>query len=198
MSAREEVYASIDTERDYQESLRGSLITLEFNTIGDHTTVLRTYLRRADDAWTDNAGVDAALEVVRKVAGIGVRALELMGVVPRYPIPTSREDTTVGTVTSRAKVYEILDQERAYQDNKWKDIDDRNSVGDFLSYMSVLGREATKQSDVDNPERALNVIRKLTATAIACMERHGAIPRISSKRVIMPLDDDLVPVQVNE
>ena len=38
--------------------------------------MLSSYIRRAQDEWTDNAGDQAALEVVRKIAGIAVHCME--------------------------------------------------------------------------------------------------------------------------
>lgn len=81
---------------------------------------------------------------------------------------------------NRAEVYAALDSERAYQLAKWKDLDDRNAIGDFLIYME---RELRKAVDSyyspDEPRGVMDAIRKVTTVGVAAMERFGA-PRRES------------------
>jgi len=75
------VIAAIDSELEYQNLLTrtdgkdhgvaGQLVTLE------------RYARKANDAWTDNAGENEALHALRKCATIAIRALILYGVSAR-------------------------------------------------------------------------------------------------------------------
>jgi hypothetical protein len=169
MPTRQEVYNVIDSERDYQEALPRR--TLSHNTIGDYNTLLRSYLRRTDDAWTDNAGVEASLHVVRKIAAIGVRAMEELGFVRRG------YQYVLETPVNREAVYNILDEERLYQDRKLGTLGERNSVGDFITYMKNLSRESDQLSKVDEPNFSIDSIRQLTAVAITCMEKFGAPKR---------------------
>jgi hypothetical protein len=75
MVTRQEVYKAIDSERDYQEAKWGG----HSHEVGAYITMLRTYISRADEAWTSNNGDDAALEMVRKVASIAVHCMEEHG-----------------------------------------------------------------------------------------------------------------------
>lgn len=80
-ASRADVYAAIDSERAYQNSLGGDRREpREINhSVGDYLTMLRFYVTKADQAWTDNPGTDAAMNVIRKIAGIAVRAMEEHG-----------------------------------------------------------------------------------------------------------------------
>lgn len=84
-ASRRRAYATIDGERDYQDSLgperyepgRGE------HTTGESLVLLDSYVRKAQDAYTECAGDDAALHMVRKVAAIAVRCMEANGALPR-------------------------------------------------------------------------------------------------------------------
>lgn len=82
---RSKVYDLIDGERDYQDSLGPSrhVITGRPHDVGAYLTMLRVYAAKADAAWTDNAGDRAALDVVRKIAGIAVHCMEDHGAPAR-------------------------------------------------------------------------------------------------------------------
>lgn len=88
MTTRAEVYAAIDGERDYQDALgtdrverpNGERVT---HTTAEYLTMLRSYMNKADAAWTDNPGDTEALKVVRKIAGIAVHCMEDNGAIPR-------------------------------------------------------------------------------------------------------------------
>jgi hypothetical protein len=73
---RQEVYNSIDTERDYQQSLPATRTDGRNHTVGDYVTMLQHYQSELVKAWTLNPGDQAALNVVRKIAGIAVRCME--------------------------------------------------------------------------------------------------------------------------
>lgn len=90
-ATREEVYRAIDGERNYQDLLRQPGAKFGTNDpadsgpycVGEHLTMLRVYINRADQAWTDNSGVEASLDVIRKIAAIAVHCMEDNGVVFR-------------------------------------------------------------------------------------------------------------------
>jgi RPA family protein len=74
----------------------------------------------------------------------------------------------------RSEVFSLIDGERDYQDLRWKDSLSR-SVGDFLVYMDDYMRKAKERfTAVEGTDEALDVIRKVTALGVACMEKHGA------------------------
>jgi len=86
-ATRAEVYAAIDGERDYQDSLvddRFEKPRIELNIAGE-LVLLREYLRRTELVYAENPGhvPPAVLDSIRKIAGIAVRALEQNGVVKR-------------------------------------------------------------------------------------------------------------------
>lgn len=76
MATRQEVYAAIDSERDYQDSLPPTRTEGHNHSVGAYITMLRHYVTKMDEAWTMNPGDDQALDVMRKVAGIAVHCME--------------------------------------------------------------------------------------------------------------------------
>lgn len=81
--SRYEVYELINGERAYQNALPPSRTDGSEKTVGDYLTMLRSYMAKADAAWTDNNGNYPALDVVRKIAGIAVHCMEDHGAPPR-------------------------------------------------------------------------------------------------------------------
>jgi hypothetical protein len=84
---RQEVYSLIDGERAYQDSL-GADRTEDHGfgiTQGEELVLIRAYLRKAEDAWTNNPGasVDACAANLRKIAAMCVRAMERYGAPAR-------------------------------------------------------------------------------------------------------------------
>lgn len=85
---------------------------------------------------------------------------------------------TIKEQQTRESVYTLIDGERHYQDQKWGDLDARNSVGDFLNYLGVELDNARKAyHGPDAPQAALEHVRKLAGVAVACMEAHETQPR---------------------
>lgn len=87
---------------------------------------------------------------------------------------------------SRRDVYEVVDGERDYQDGLPATRSDGGdkSVGAFLAlmqrYMTVaLDDYAMNPGDAG----ALDVVRKITALGVACMEQHGAPARGQVRKV---------------
>lgn len=74
---RESVYKLIDGERAYQVEQWGS--PEHKHEVGAWLTLLRAYLYKADIAWTENRGDEAALDIIRKIAGIAVACMEQHG-----------------------------------------------------------------------------------------------------------------------
>ncbi len=75
------VYAAIDDERRYQEDKWPHKQPFE---LSEELTVLRRYLRVADELWTVNTDESLSLDVIRKVAAACVRYMENHVVPPRY------------------------------------------------------------------------------------------------------------------
>jgi hypothetical protein len=88
---RPEVYKLIDGERDYQDSFIANPNNNRSEggepyakrTVGEFLVMLDSYLRRAKDGWTNNAGNEQALDNIRKIAGIAVHCMEKHGAPER-------------------------------------------------------------------------------------------------------------------
>lgn len=82
-TSRKEVYAAIDTERKYQDSLwpqDGRPDAPNPLTIGEFVLLMDAYLADAKDAWRKEKKPEMkTLDIVRKVAGIAVNCMEQHG-----------------------------------------------------------------------------------------------------------------------
>lgn len=79
---RQQVFLTINEEREYQQED----VSEDIMTVGDELTLLRTYLREAEDAYKECFGDDhegPAMHSVRKLAAICVRAMEHHGAQKR-------------------------------------------------------------------------------------------------------------------
>lgn len=87
--------------------------------------------------------------------------------------------------TTRQEVYEAIDTERDYQDQRWNIATTASagihSVSEFILFMDDYLREAkTQLSRNGEPQAsamALETLRKVIGMGVACMEQHGAPPR---------------------
>jgi hypothetical protein len=80
---REDVYKLIDGEREYQESLPPARTDGKEHSVGEYLVMLKVYTDKALEAWTSGAGDTAALDVVRKCAGIAIHCIEDHGAPER-------------------------------------------------------------------------------------------------------------------
>lgn len=83
MATRQEVYAAIDSERNYQDAQQGNAVSDLPRTYStaEWLNVIDTYVRKAQDAWSGPhpAGREEAINQVRKVAALAVIAMEQNG-----------------------------------------------------------------------------------------------------------------------
>lgn len=84
MATRSQAFHAIDTERDYQDQMRGNSARNQQSDnreLGSLILFMDTYLQKAKAAFSGPhpVGFDAALHEVRKVAALGVLAMELHG-----------------------------------------------------------------------------------------------------------------------
>jgi len=91
----------------------------------------------------------------------------------------------------RARVYEVIDGEREYQDRVWRENNPSSpetaldgtarplSIGeDILLIEEYIAKARALWSCEKRPELgALNILRKIAGIAVRCMETHGAPPR---------------------
>lgn len=80
---RKDVYKLVDGERAYQDKLPAIRTDGKKRSVGDYVTMLQHYQNKMVEAWTLNAGDEQALDVMRKIAGIAVHAMEDHGAPPR-------------------------------------------------------------------------------------------------------------------
>lgn len=80
----------------------------------------------------------------------------------------------------RERVYKALDSERDYQAKKWNEA--AHSPLEFLVYMEDYVSEAkhvcSRNSDAEIGGKVMDIIRKVSALGVACMEQHGAPMRV--------------------
>lgn len=89
-ATREQVYQAIDGERDYQTRVwrenAGLEPTAPVRTVAEELLMLEDYVARARKAWTDApraTEIHITTDILRKCAGICVRALENHGAPSR-------------------------------------------------------------------------------------------------------------------
>ena len=87
---RAQVYAAIDSERAYQDKVwrenSGAVEGQPVRTVAEELIMLEEYVARARKIWTDaprDLEVPFTTDMLRKCAGICVRAMENHGVAPR-------------------------------------------------------------------------------------------------------------------
>jgi len=83
IATRAQVYAALDSEREYQDVLGSDRTDGSQHTVGDYIVMLQHYQNELVSAWTKNAGTNKALEVMRKIGGIAVHCMEDHGAIPR-------------------------------------------------------------------------------------------------------------------
>jgi hypothetical protein len=81
MASRAEVYAAIDSERDYQERRWGDAGCN--HEIAAWITYMRSYLDEAANLASRNSPETIALDCIRKVTAMGVRCMEEHGAPKR-------------------------------------------------------------------------------------------------------------------
>jgi hypothetical protein len=78
---RAEVYRAIDSERNYHDSVVKNKYgnDAEGHPVAAEILMIEEYAARARKEWTDQKGDEAALNMIRKVAGLCVRCMEHHG-----------------------------------------------------------------------------------------------------------------------
>lgn len=80
---RKEVYSLIDEEREYQDTIVGNKYNQSLHPVAAEILMMEDYISRARKMWTDSKGDEAALDHIRKVAGLAVRCIEHHGAPSR-------------------------------------------------------------------------------------------------------------------
>lgn len=95
----------------------------------------------------------------------------------------------VESLTPRGKAFFAIDTEREYQETKWGPTESHglHSITEFLVFMrdyveEALHIESREPMSTSDP-KALEIVRKVAALGVACMEQHGA-PRRNGYRIV--------------
>lgn len=87
-------------------------------------------------------------------------------------------------ILTRDQVYAIVSDERDYQDSlaSTSETNGQHSIAEFILYMEDYIADArTAASKTWGPMAntvCLDIIRKVTALGVACMEQNGAVDRV--------------------
>lgn len=89
--------------------------------------------------------------------------------------------------TPRTEVYSAIDTERDYQDAKWghslssdRPGNGERSIDEFATYIVGYAHKLLDQAATfADPKSKLDAVRKVAGLCVACMEQHGAPPRVS-------------------
>lgn len=86
-------------------------------------------------------------------------------------------------------IIEAVESERQYQRDRWGDLDDRNNVGNFLTYIKREADKGLAPSVWRGPglgdEDAMAQVRKVAALCFAAMERFGTgLPRDAAEAAL--------------
>lgn len=79
ITPRTDVYAAIDSERDYQDKKWGGQPHDVAHSLGDWITYMQHHLNRATEALSTQTTEHNALAAVRKVTALGVACMEQIG-----------------------------------------------------------------------------------------------------------------------
>jgi len=83
---------------------------------------------------------------------------------------------------SRIEVYRAIDTERVFQDDKWGEMDAANpvTVGEFVLLLEQYAAEARAvwSREFKPNDKTVEIVRKIAAIAVNCMEQHGAPQRL--------------------
>lgn len=86
---RKEVYAAIDSERDFQDRKWGT-IEKHPHEVAAWVTLMRVKLADAETAWAGSPSDDLALEEIRKAVALGIACLEQHGCKSRWKFTDAR------------------------------------------------------------------------------------------------------------
>lgn len=170
-NTRQEVYAAIDSEREYQNTTVAERFGRQFDrtdSLGGHLAILQDYYNEALHAWAREEGDVPCLNVVRKLAGIVTRCLEQVAV----PLWMGKVPAT--ECSARYLVYCAFDAERTKQLARWGELDKINRVGDFLCYIKRYIDRAVYECNPSTPGESCAQLIKVGALCIAAMESLGA------------------------
>ena len=98
----------------------------------------------------------------------------------QYTIDAGYNLNKTNNKMERENVYKRIDQERDYQDIKWKNNDvpdDEKSIAEWLNYIEFHLGKAKNEIYYLKHQEALAEVRKIAALAVKCMEIHGCSER---------------------
>jgi len=186
MTTREEVYAVIEGERNYQQLVwqqrcqdHGVAYTSDAETsVADWLIYIKGYYADAVRLAAHDPDGGDVLHVVRKLAALCVACMEGHGGWERVSDGSIR---TFFPTPTCDQVYRLIDFERDYQDSLGTDrTDDRqHMVNDYLvMFDSYLNTAMSAWTYTAGDREALKQIGKLAGICVHCMEDCGAPRRV--------------------
>ncbi len=184
MPTREEVYAVIEGERNYQQLVwqqrcqnHGVQYTSDAETsVADWLIYIKGYYADAVRLAAHDPDGGDKLHIVRKLAALCVACIEGHGGWERVSDGSIR---TFFHKPTREQVYRLIDFERDYQDSLGEDrTDSQHTVNDCLVMFSVYLDAAIYDWTKDGDKGCLKQISKLAGVAVHCMEDCGAPRRV--------------------
>lgn len=97
MTSRNDVYAALDSERDYQDMRKSRDQGQEFHSVEEFLLYMEDYLHEARNVASRTWGPEAkpkTLEVLRKVTALGVACMEIHGAPQRAGFERDRDQPT--------------------------------------------------------------------------------------------------------
>ncbi len=87
-----------------------------------------------------------------------------------------------GRIIMREQIFEEINKEREYQDQKWgSEFDDRNTVNDWATYISIYAGHAADMGNIHDIEQQRLHMLKVASLAVAALEtfdrNNGFAPR---------------------
>ncbi len=82
----------------------------------------------------------------------------------------------------REQIFEEINKERDYQDQKWGvEFDDRNTLNDWATYINIYLGHAADMNNIDDPDKQRLFLLKVASLAVAALEtldrNNGFAPR---------------------
>ena len=82
----------------------------------------------------------------------------------------------------REQIFEEINKERDYQDQKWgTEFDDRNTLNDWVTYISIYLARAADMGNIHDPEKQRLYMLKVASLAVVALEtfdrNNGFAPR---------------------
>jgi hypothetical protein len=83
----------------------------------------------------------------------------------------------------RSTVFSILDGERIYQEERWKESGKNKPIESYMVYMQSYLNDAMREITHESNSKTLDTLRKVVALGIAAFEEHGVPKRETDGKI---------------